>query len=111
MSDFLKPKNTFLQKVVAVIEDNLADEHFGVTELAESISMSRSNLLRKVKQETGESVSVLIRNVRLHHAKGLLKKNELTVSEIAYKVGFSSTSYFTKCYRELFGYTPGEEGS
>lgn len=111
MSDFLKPKNKFLQKVVAVIEDNLADEHFGVTELAESISMSRSNLLRKVKQETGESVSVFIRNVRLHHAKGLLKNNELTVSEIAYKVGFSSTSYFTKCYRELFGHTPGEEGN
>ncbi|MTI41815.1 helix-turn-helix domain-containing protein [Fulvivirga lutimaris] len=111
MSDFQTSKSTFLKKVVAIIEDNLADEHFGVTELADSISMSRSNLLRKVKQETGESVSVLIRNVRLHNAKQLLKDDTLTVSEISYQVGFSSTSYFTKCFRELYGYTPGEAGS
>uniref|UniRef100_UPI00404A6921 helix-turn-helix domain-containing protein n=1 Tax=Fulvivirga sp. TaxID=1931237 RepID=UPI00404A6921 len=111
MSDFQTSKSAFLKKVVAVIEDNLADEHFGVTELADSISMSRSNLLRKVKQETGESVSVLIRNVRLHNARQLLKDDTLTVSEISYQVGFSSTSYFTKCFRELYGYTPGEAGS
>lgn len=103
--------SAFLQKVVVVIEDNLADENFGVTELAENISMSRSNLLRKVKQETGESVSVLIRNVRLYNGKLLLKDEALTVSEISYKVGFNSTSYFTKCFRELYGYTPGEAGS
>ena len=111
MSNFQSSKSAFLQKVVVVIEDNLADENFGVTELAENISMSRSNLLRKVKQETGESVSVLIRNVRLHNAKDLLKDDSLTVSEISYKIGFSSTSYFTKCFRELYGYTPGEAGS
>ncbi|MDW7692860.1 helix-turn-helix domain-containing protein [Flammeovirgaceae bacterium SG7u.111] len=110
MQDFLPPKSAFLQKVVAVIEDNLGDENFGVTELAELIGMSRSNLLRKVKQETEESVSVLIRNVRLQKSKALLQDESLTVSEVAYKVGFSSTSYFTKCFRELYGYTPGEEG-
>ncbi|UXP32320.1 helix-turn-helix domain-containing protein [Reichenbachiella agarivorans] len=103
--------SAFLQKVVAVIEGNLADENFGVSELSEQINMSRSNLLRKVKQETGESVSILIRNVRLHNAKHLLKDDALTISEIAYQVGFSSTSYFTKCFRELYGYTPGEEGN
>lgn len=111
MSDFKTSKSAFLQKVVAVIEDNLADENFGVSELAESISMSRSNLLKKVKQETDESVSVLIRNVRLFHGKLLLKDDTLTVSEISYQVGFNSTSYFTKCFRELYGYTPGEAGS
>lgn len=111
MSDFQTPKSKFLQKIEAAIEANLADENFGVTELAEQINMSRSNLLRKIKQETGESVSVFIRNVRLQNAKLLLKDDALTVSEIAYKVGFSSTSYFTKCFRELYGYTPGEEGS
>lgn len=110
MSHFQTYKSAFLQKIVAVIEDNLADESFGVAELAENIGMSRSNLLRKVKQETSESVSVLIRNVRLHNAKVLLKDDSLTVSEISYKVGFSSTSYFTKCFRELYGYTPGEAG-
>lgn len=111
MPDFQPSKSPFLLKLVAVIEDNLADENFGVSELAECISMSRSNLLRKVKQETGESVSVLIRNVRLNKAKLLLKDGSLTVSEVSFKVGFNSTSYFTKCFRELYGYTPGEAGN
>ena len=111
MSDFQTPQSAFLQKVITVIEARLSDENFGVSELADSISMSRSNLLRKVKQETGESVSVLIRNVRLQKSQLLLKDESLTVSEISYKVGFSSTSYFTKCFRELYGYTPGEAAS
>ncbi len=108
MLDYQNHKNPFLQKAVAIIQDNLEDEHFGVTELAEALNMSRSNLLRKVKQETGESVSVLIRNVRLQNAHQLLKDSELTVSEISYRVGFGSTSYFTKCFRELYGHTPGD---
>lgn len=111
MSDFIFSPNPFLQKVIKAIEENLSDENFGVTELAEQIHMSRSNLLRKIKQETRLSVSVFIRNVRLHHGKILLKEGTLTVSEISYKVGFNSTSYFTKCFREEYGYTPGEEGN
>lgn len=108
MQDYLSHKNLFLQKVVTVIQDNLGNEHFGVTELSEALNMSRSNLLRKIKQETGESVSVFIRNVRLQNALLLLQQEELTVSEISYRVGFSSTSYFTKCFRELYGKTPGD---
>ncbi|MEP2023192.1 helix-turn-helix domain-containing protein, partial [Reichenbachiella sp.] len=110
MSEFPYAKNEFLNKVIAAIEENLSDENFGVTELADQISMSRSNLLRKVKSATGLSVSLLIRQVRLHHAKELLNEGNLNVSEISYKVGFSSTSYFTKCFREHYGYPPGEEG-
>ncbi len=108
MQDYLDHKNPFLQKVVSVIQDNLGDEQFGVTELSEALNMSRSNLLRKIKLETGESVSVFIRNVRLQNAMLLLQQEELTVSEISYRVGFSSTSYFTKCFRELYGKTPGD---
>ncbi|WP_421762971.1 helix-turn-helix domain-containing protein [Ekhidna sp.] len=111
MADFLNPQNDFLQKVIAIIEENLADEHFEVPDLAQQMSMSRSNLLRKVKNLSGLSVSVFIRQVRLHHAKELLKGDSHTVSEVSYKVGFNSTSYFTKCFRETFGYTPGEEKS
>ncbi len=108
MQDYLSHKNPFLQKVVSAIQANLDDENFGVTELSEALNMSRSNLLRKIKQETGESVSVFIRNVRLQNAMLLLQQEELTVSEISYRVGFSSTSYFTKCFRELYGKTPGD---
>lgn len=109
MTDFLHPENEFLRKLIAVIEENLADEKFEVPDLADRVNMSRSNLLRKVKKLTGLSVSVFIRQVRLHHSKELLKDESLTVSEVSFKVGFSSTSYFTKCFRESFDYTPGEE--
>ena len=109
MTDFLHPENDFLQKVIQIIEENLSDEHFEVPDLAARLNMSRSSLLRKVKALSGYSVSVFIRQVRLHHAKELLKDDSFTVSEVSFKVGFNSTSYFTKCFRELFGYTPGEE--
>jgi len=109
MTDFLHPNNPFLQRVIDVIEENIANELFGVAELADQMNMSRSNLLRKIKKLTNKSVSVLIREVRLHHAKQLLQDESVTVSEVSFQVGFSSTSYFTKCFRETFGYTPGEE--
>ena len=110
MADFLNIKSDFLDSVVSIIERNLSDEKFGVSELAEEVGMSRSNLLRKVQKITNLSVSVLIRNVRLHHAQQMLQNDSLNVSEVSYKVGFSSVSYFIKCYRELYGYPPGEEG-
>jgi TolB-like protein/AraC-like DNA-binding protein len=109
MPEYPYPKNEYLSKVIALIEANLSDENFGVEELAEEIGMSRSNLLRRVKTATGLSVSVLIREVRLLHARELLQDASLNVSEIAFRVGFNSTSYFTKCFREQFGYPPGEE--
>lgn len=108
MTDFANSKSVFLQKIESIVEENLADENFGVSELAEMANMSRSNLLRKVKKETDESVSVLIRNVRLGKAKVLLQDDTLTVSEVSYQVGFKSTSYFTKCFREFYGHTPGQ---
>jgi TolB-like protein/AraC-like DNA-binding protein/tetratricopeptide (TPR) repeat protein len=111
MKDHIGSKSVFLQKIVSIVEENIANENFGVTDLAEVVNMSRSNLLRKVKKETGESVSVFIRNVRLDNAKKLLEDETLTVSEIAYQVGFNSTSYFTKCFRERYGHTPGQLGT
>jgi TolB-like protein/AraC-like DNA-binding protein/tetratricopeptide (TPR) repeat protein len=107
MSTILNPDNEFLRRVNAVTEENLSDEHFGVSELATTLSTSRSSLLRKIKKLTGVSVSIYIRKIRLHHARQLLDDDSLTASEIAYRVGFNSTSYFTKCFREEFGYTPG----
>ena len=110
MSDFPTIKNEFLKKVILKIEENLADEQFGVSELAEEVNMSRSNLLRKVKSITSLSVSQLMRQVRLQKAKELLKDNSFTISEVSYKVGFNSTSYFIKCFKDEYGYPPGELG-
>lgn len=100
----------FLNKITGIIEENIANEQFGVSELAEEIGMSRSNLLRKVKKLSKISASQYIRQVRLQRAMRILGQTSLTVSEIAYKVGFGSPSYFIKCFREYYGYPPGEAG-
>ncbi len=100
--------NNFLQQLTAIIEGHISDEQFGVSELAEAINMSRSNLLRKVKRSAHVSVSQFIREVRLRYAMELLRSSEATVSEISFQVGFSSTSYFIKCFHDYYGYTPGE---
>ncbi len=100
----------FFSRLNEAIEAHIEEEAFGVAELAHEMNMSRSTLLRRVKSGTGLSASLYIRRIRLQHAKELLQVGELTVSEIAYKVGFSSSSYFTKCFREEYGYTPSEEG-
>ncbi len=100
--------NDFLEKITEIIGENISNEQFGVSELAEATNMSRSNLLRKVKKLTGLSVSQFIRQVRLKKAMGILQERSLTVSEVSWQVGFSSTSYFIKCFREQYGYPPGE---
>ncbi|MDX2443203.1 MAG: helix-turn-helix domain-containing protein [Bacteroidales bacterium] len=101
-------ENDFLNKITQIIEENLSDERFGVSELANKIGMSRSNLLRKVKKLNGQSVSQFIRKVRLENAMEMLKENDQTVSEVSYEVGFGSTSYFVKCFHDQYGYPPGE---
>lgn len=101
-------ESNFINQLKEIIEENISDEKFGVSELADKIGMSRSNLLRKVKKDTNLSVSLFIRKIRLEFAKNLLQQEDLTVSEISYQVGFSSPSYFIKCFREKYGFPPGE---
>jgi len=110
MPDSHSIKNDFLNKTTEIIEENISNERFGVSELARETGMSRSNLLRKVKKLTKISVSQFIRQVRLKNAMGMLRQTSLTVSEVSYKVGFSSTSYFIKCFHDYYGYPPGEVG-
>src|SRR3954469_2938060 len=110
MSDFSPAVNDFLSHFKTLVEKNISNEQFGVSELADELNMSRSNLLRKVKKLTNLSVSQLIRDIRLAFAMDLLRKSSLNVSEISHQVGFSSTSYFIKCFREQYGYPPGEVG-
>jgi TolB-like protein/AraC-like DNA-binding protein/Tfp pilus assembly protein PilF len=100
----------FLNQLNARIEENFAQEEFGVSELAEAMNMSRSNLLRKVKKTTDLSVSQLISQARLQRGMILLRTTSANVSEVAHQVGFNSTSYFIKCFRENYGYPPGEVG-
>ncbi|MEJ0057750.1 MAG: helix-turn-helix domain-containing protein [Bacteroidota bacterium] len=110
MPDSSPATNDFLNQVTAIVEENISNEQFGVSELADAMSMSRSNLLRKVKKLTSLSVSQLISQVRLKRAMTLLRTTSLNVSEVSHQVGFGSTSYFIKCFREYYGYPPGEAG-
>ncbi|MGI9530145.1 helix-turn-helix domain-containing protein [Lutimonas sp.] len=110
MSDTSEIRSEFIEKAEALILENISNEQFGVSELAEVMNMSRSNLLRKIKKDTQLSASQFIRQVRLVKSMELLKQQSFTVSEISYKVGFGSTSYFIKCFREHYGYPPGEAG-
>ena len=100
----------FISRITAIIEEYIDDEQFGVSELAAAVNMSRSNLLRKIKKSTGLSASQFIRQIRLEIGMELLKEGEFTVSEVSYKIGFGSNSYFIKCFREHYGYPPGEVG-
>jgi TolB-like protein/AraC-like DNA-binding protein/tetratricopeptide (TPR) repeat protein len=100
----------FVNQVIEILEKNISNEQFGVSELADAVNMSRSNLLRKVKKDTNLSVSQLINQVRLNRAMELLRTTSHNVSEVGHQVGFSSTSYFIKCFREHYGYPPGEVG-
>src|SRR5690348_8826647 len=98
----------FLDELHDMIAKNMANEQFGVTELADAMNMSRSNLLRKVKKSTDLPVNQLIREVRLKRAMELLQNSASNVSEVSHQVGFNSTSYFIKCFREFYGFPPGE---
>jgi len=111
MSGLQSTESDFLNQLTQIIEDNISNEQFGVSELANKIGMSRSNLLRKIKKLTNLSVSQFIRQIRLKNAMDLLKQDSFTVSEVSYKVGFGSTSYFIKCFREFYGFPPGEVDS
>ena len=110
MPEAVVPGEEFIRQAESIILKNVSDEQFGVSELAEALSMSRSNLLRKVRKRTGLSTSQFIRRVRLEQGMEMLKKSSMTVSEVSFQVGFGSTSYFIKCFREEYGYPPGRSG-
>lgn len=98
----------FLKKLIDIVDANLHNEQFGVNQLAAELGMSRITLHRKVKSVVKKSVSEFIRETRLKRGYDLLQQKVGTVSEIAYKVGFGSVSYFNKCFHDQFGYPPGE---
>ncbi len=98
----------FLDKLIKIVDDNLHDESFGVSELAGKLGMSRATLHRKVKSIIKKSVSEFIREARLKRAYELLKNKSGTVAEVAFNVGFSSAAYFSKCFHDYYGFTPGE---
>lgn len=97
---------TFVGRLRTAIQDNLGDSEFSVERLGEEIGLSRVQLYRKVKALTGQTPVELLRKARLTKARQLLEKTEKSVSEIAYEVGFTSPSYFNKCFKDEFDINP-----
>lgn len=102
--------NQFIQRIRAVIDAHLSESNFDVDGLCKALGISRTNLHRKLKALTGTSATEFIRKIRLQRAAQLVQQNTLTVSEIAYQVGFESLSYFSKSFQEEFGMSPSEYG-
>ncbi len=98
----------FIHKVKQIVLHYIEDENFGANELASKINLSTSQLLRRIKNITGKTTNEFIRDLRLHEAAKLIKEDKYTASEISFQVGFSSPSYFNKCFHDHYGVTPGE---
>jgi signal transduction histidine kinase/ligand-binding sensor domain-containing protein/DNA-binding response OmpR family regulator len=98
----------FVDKVTAFIEENIVESELSVEQMADAMGMSRANLYRRLVSATGSTPSEFIKLIRLRHAERLLMQSGLSVSEICYEVGFTSPRYFSKCYKELYGYLPSE---
>jgi len=100
------PKIQFLQKIVTLIHQEIGNSNFESGYLAKKLLLSDSQVYRKIKAITGKSTAVFIRSIRLQYAKELLKNTNKTVSEIAYEVGFNDPSWFSRAFKEEFGYAP-----
>ena len=101
-------EDAFIARFKKIVEERLPDSNLSVEDLAAGMGLSRVQLYRKVKAMTGCTPVDLLRKARLAKAQTLLQESTLSVSEIAYQVGFASPSYFTKCYKDEFGTAPGE---
>ena len=98
----------FMTKVEGIILEHLEEEDFSADQLGQAVHLSRSQVHRKIKALTGQSTSLYIRLIRLQKAKELLASEDLTISEVAYQVGFKSPVYFSQIFKKTFGESPTE---
>ncbi|MEW7289075.1 alpha/beta fold hydrolase [Aquimarina sp. 2304DJ70-9] len=104
----LPQNDSFLKKVLQNINNHLSNDYFGVEMLCKEIGVSERQLQRKLKAITNKSPNQLISSVRLHHAKELILSQQDTIAEIAFQTGFSSPSYFSKCFKKEFAISPSD---
>jgi AraC-like DNA-binding protein len=107
-SESLVVSSQFITRFREVVETRLADSDVSVEDLAADLNLSRVQLYRKVKAVTGSSPVELLRTARLKRAYQLLLTTDKSVSEVAYDVGFTAPSYFTKCFKDEYGMLPGD---
>jgi AraC-like DNA-binding protein/TolB-like protein len=108
MTESLNNDQNFIRKLTEIIQANIRNENFGVLELARELGISLKGLRRKLLSCSRKTVNQFIREVRLQKALEILQNEEITASEVAYKVGFGSPAYFNTCFHKYFGYPPGK---
>ena len=108
MAESLTTDQIFIRKLINIIVASLGNENFGGDELADEVGMSRSRLNKRLNAIINKKTNQFIREVRLQKALEMLRNDSVTVSEIAFKVGFRSPNYFNTCFHEFFGYPPGK---
>jgi AraC-like DNA-binding protein len=104
----MRKEPLFIVRFKDVVEAHLSNSDITVDDLAEEMNLSRVQLYRKVKAISGSSPNELLRSARLNRGYQLLLKTDKTVSEVAYEVGFTAPSYFTKCFKDEFGVSPSD---
>jgi len=98
----------FLNRAIGIIEEKMGDFEFDAQTLQQEMTLSRSQLFRKLKALTDQSITEFIRAIRLKRGAKLLEQKFGNVAEVTYEVGFNNLSYFAKCFKELFGVSPSE---
>lgn len=101
-------EEAFIQRFRDVVTKQMSNSDLSVEDIGSELNLSRVQLYRKIKALTGQSPVELTRHIRLKRGRDLLETTDMTISEIAYKVGFTAPSYFTKCFKDEFGILPGE---
>jgi AraC-like DNA-binding protein len=99
-----------MDRIMKSINKNIGDSDFNVEMLCQEISVSRTQLHRKMKELTGLSTAEFIRNIRLEQAARLLKERHANISQVAYTLGFVNTAHFSKVFKQHFGVPPSEYG-
>lgn len=103
-----KLDNDFLDRLVQVIEEHLEEENIDASTLAQEMSMSYSSLYRKIKALTGMSINEFIRKIKIRKAEQLLLSGQYSISEVSFRIGLNSTSYFRECFKKEYGVNPSE---
>ena len=96
----------FIDKIHSIIEDNLDNADFNIDTIASSIGLSRSSFFKKLKSLTGFAPVDLVKEIRLNKSVDMIKSTDLTVTEIAYAVGFRDSGYFSKCFKKKYNQSP-----
>jgi AraC-like DNA-binding protein len=101
-------ENQFLKKAIDIIHTELDTDNFGPLQFARKLQLSESQVYRKIKAMTGKSTAVFIRSVKLKKARQFIEMQQMNVSEAAYACGFNDPSWFSRAFKEEYGFAPTE---